>query len=180
MKLASLAALLILPLAGCLEVDVSDAAASPATPAASASARSGTKSDGLFYQYGASNTPADASVDPGTALNEYRAVHGLSKLRKSKKLTAAAQGHARDVARMGKVTHTGSDGSSIGDRARAEGYRYARIAENVAWTARGFPTVMQVWDDSPSHRETLQLRDVDQYGLARSGQYWVLMVGRSQ
>ncbi|MCR8546532.1 CAP domain-containing protein [Salipiger sp. P9] len=158
------AALLLLPLAGCLETELAPGA-------------SGAGSDGLYYKYGEAPSAPDAQVDPGRALNAYRTERGLPRLRVSPQLAAAAQAHARDMARMGKVGHVGSDGSSVMQRVRAQGYDAAEVAENAAWTARGFPTVLEGWDESPSHRKTLRRRDVADYGIGRAGDYWVLLVG---
>lgn len=179
MKPATLAVLLMLPLAACMEVDVR-AQAEPGSAGAGAAAPSGGGQDSShnYYMYGQSDDAPDAQVNPGRAFNDYRARLGLPRLSRSGRLDAAAAAHARDVARMGEVTHAGSNGSTIGQRVRAQGYDYGRVAENVAWTARGFPTVMKVWNDSPGHRANLRLRDVTEFGLARSGDYWVLLVAR--
>ncbi|GGG63284.1 hypothetical protein GCM10011415_07110 [Salipiger pallidus] len=193
MKTLFATTVLCLPLLACAEIDVrSDPGAdqrrgaavvtpaavstSPATNAAPS--RDGTGSDGLWYMYGQGNDAPDAAVNPGQALNAYRQAHGLQRLQQNGRLAAAAQAHARDVARMGKVGHTGSNGSTVGARAKAQGYNYSTVGENVAWTSRGFPTVMQIWDDSPGHRKNLRMREATQYGIGRSGDYWVLVVAR--
>lgn len=112
------------------------------------------------------------------SLNAYRAANGLPGLTRSAALQRAAEAHARDMARMGDMTHTGSDGSSVGDRVKRQGYRFGRVAENIAETGRGADRVMELWIASPPHRRNMLLRDVTQYGLAQSGDYWALVVGR--
>ncbi|APZ55030.1 CAP domain-containing protein [Salipiger abyssi] len=120
-----------------------------------------------------------AAVQAATpSLNAYRAANGLPGLTRSAALQRAAEAHARDMARMGDMTHTGSDGSSVGDRVKRQGYRFRRVAENIAETGRGADRVMELWIASPPHRKNMLLRDVTQYGLAQSGDYWALVVGR--
>ncbi|MBN9887676.1 CAP domain-containing protein [Pelagibaca abyssi] len=167
--------LICLGLAGCAGIDVRNDGQASAAPAAASAATADTP---LYYKYGMSDGTPDAPVDPDRAVNDYRAAHGLPRLSRSPRLVAAAKAHASDMARSGTVGHVGSDGSSILDRVRAQGYDAARVAENAGWTARGFATVLEGWDESPSHRKTLRLREVTEYGIGRSGQYWVLLVAR--
>ncbi|WP_236016541.1 CAP domain-containing protein [Salipiger abyssi] len=128
-------------------------------------------------------TPAVASQGAAAqaatpSLNAYRAANGLSGLSRSAALQRAAESHARDMERMGDMTHTGSDGSSVGDRVKQQGYRFRRVAENIAETGRGADRVMELWIASAPHRKNMLLPDVTQYGLAQSGDYWALVVGR--
>ncbi|EPX78613.1 CAP domain-containing protein [Salipiger mucosus] len=174
MRLA-LAALVMIPLAACVEVDVRDDAP---TGSSSRPAVSSSESAHAEYLYREQGAAPDAQVNPGQAFNDYRAANGLPRLARSSQLTAAAAAQARDMARMDQLTHEGANGSSVGDRARAQGYDYATVAENVAWTPRGFPTVMEVWNNSSGHRANMLKRNVTQYGIARSGDYWALVVGR--
>lgn len=167
--------LLCLGLAACAEIDLREDGQAGTAPAQTAAAADGTP---LYYKYGELGGTPDAPVDPGRAVNDYRASHGLHRLSRSPRLAAAAEAHARDMAQSGQVRHVGSDGSSVLERVRAQGYDAARVAENAGWTARGFATVLKSWDESPSHRKTLRLREVTDYGIGRSGQYWVLLVAR--
>ncbi|MCC2691634.1 CAP domain-containing protein [Nodularia sp. LEGE 04288] len=47
-------------------------------------------------------------------------------------LTCAAQVHSSDMARNRTMSHTGSNGSSVGDRIRQAGYKWRTYGENVA------------------------------------------------
>ena len=58
------------------------------------------------------------------AHNRLRTEAKLPPLAVSKKLQAAAEKHAKDMASMGKMTHKGSDGSSSIHRIVAKGYNY--------------------------------------------------------
>ncbi|WP_417719887.1 CAP domain-containing protein [Salipiger sp.] len=126
------------------------------------------------------SAPAANASAYGSAFNAFRAQKGLPQLRRSPRLEAAARKHARDIANMGKLTHRGSDGSQISGRVKATGYPMRRVAENAAWTAQGFDRVLKIWEGSPPHRKNMLRRDVEEYGLAKSGPYWVLVVGQKR
>ncbi|PLW70735.1 CAP domain-containing protein [Pseudohalioglobus lutimaris] len=66
-------------------------------------------------------------------------------------LEAAALSHSMDMANNDFFDHTGSDGSSAGDRATRAGYSWWTWGENIA---AGYPSVsaaMQGWIDSDGH-----------------------------
>jgi len=50
-------------------------------------------------------------------------------------LHKAAVKHSRDMATTGVQTHTGSDGSTIGQRVKREGYNFNRVTENIYTTS---------------------------------------------
>ncbi|MEL6136100.1 MAG: CAP domain-containing protein [Cyanobacteria bacterium J06628_6] len=115
--------------------------------------------------------------------NAERAAIGLSPLRLSAELGDAAQAHAEDMARRGELSHTGGDGSSMGDRIDATGYRYRAAGENVACgSARGSATLQQ-WMGSPGHRQNILNPDFTEIGFGQAdGQghcspYWVQVFG---
>ncbi|WP_417741760.1 CAP domain-containing protein [Salipiger sp.] len=179
--------LLLAPLAACVEVDVRD----PATPAPAATTAmtAPVRTSGAPGLRAGENAPTQSIVSNGgcpaasgqsadRAFASYRAAKGLPALKRSPALEAAAQAHARDVARLQTVTHVGSDGSKVGQRAREAGYRMRHVHENVGWTPCGFDFVLQSWTGSPSHLETMIRTDVSDYGIGRSGEYWVLITGQ--
>lgn len=84
------------------------------------------------------------------------------------------------------TSHTGSDGSSVGDRATAAGYAWSWIGENIAW---GYGTVQQVvdgWMASPGHCGNIMKADYKHIGLAcvrgtssnTWPNYWTLDLGK--
>ena len=89
------------------------------------------------------------------AHNTIRTEAKLKKLTLSRKLTAAAQAHAEDMAARRKMTHTGGDGSSSSERVKARGYRYFRTGENVAAGYFSVDRVMKGWMDSPPHKRNI-------------------------
>ena len=48
-------------------------------------------------------------------------------------------------------SHTGANGSSVGDRVTATGYVWQTVGENIAAGYPDLDAVMQGWVDSPSH-----------------------------
>jgi len=84
--------------------------------------------------------------------------------------------HAEDMVAQNYFSHTGANGSRFTQRARAAGYGCA-IAENIA---SGHPTegaVMAAWMQSSGHRRNILMPNAVEFGIGRSGNIWVLMMG---
>ena len=106
-------------------------------------------------------------------------------LARSAELDRVALAHARDMAARKSMSHTGSDGSTPGERATREGYRWRTIGENVAY---GQPTAERVvagWLDSPHHCENIMDPDFTDMGIGvaeaargEAGPYWAQVFGR--
>ena len=64
-------------------------------------------------------------------VNEERESQGLPAYSQHSQLRAAARIHSTDMACSGIFSHTGSDGSSVGDRVTAEGYSWSSVDENI-------------------------------------------------
>lgn len=110
--------------------------------------------------------------------NAYRAKNGLGALAASPVLEAVAEGHGRDMAKKGFFSHKGSNGSSVGQRAKRKGYRYCLIAENIAKGQRTPQEVMQSWISSKGHRTNLLQRKAREIGVIRqAGNIWVMVIG---
>lgn len=115
-------------------------------------------------------------------LNSSRRANGLNQLQFDRKLSAAAQSHACDMARNNLQGHTGSDGSSAKTRARAAGHDDCFVGESLAW---GFPRASEIvprWMNSAGHRQVLLLNGVTKFGIGitegAKGPNWVLVVAR--
>lgn len=125
-------------------------------------------------------TPAFASTESFVAqtLNAQRAAHGLQAVQPHKLLMAAAQAHARDMARGGFMSHRGSDGSNVAQRVERQGFCYRYVNENIAMGFRDPAQVMTGWYNSPGHRRNALSRKVTHYGFAAVDRSWVLVMGR--
>jgi len=66
-------------------------------------------------------------------------------------LAMAAYLHSEDMATHPFFSHTGSDGSSPGDRLAREGYDWRTYGENIAVNYPTVSTVMQGWLGSDGH-----------------------------
>ena len=112
-------------------------------------------------------------------LNAVRAQHGLAPLAIDARLGRIAAAHAQDMLDNGFFGHTGSDGGTLIGRARAEGYPFCYVAENLALGHDRHDQTLQLWLDSPLHRRNLLSDQPTRFGLARGpGNLWVLVLGR--
>ncbi|UWR21542.1 CAP domain-containing protein [Sulfitobacter sp. S190] len=121
--------------------------------------------------------PSFSSSVVDQQLNALRASRGLSTLKRSRALDRAAQMHAADMARRNFFSHKGSNGSTVGRRSKMAGYDWCRVAENIAKGQPDTASVMQAWKASSGHLRNMTIRDMDNYGIARSGPNWVMVLG---
>ena len=135
---------------------------------------------GFAPPVGASGNVENLSSAAMTQVNKIRARKGLAELRPDDKLTRAAGTHAQDMIRKRFFSHTGSDGSTIGTRARNQGYGPCVIAENIAKGHPRLDQVLSAWMGSRGHRRNILHADVTEFALVRgSGNVWVMVLGRS-
>lgn len=105
-------------------------------------------------------------------INALRASHGLPRLVISKPLSLAARSHSRDMALAGYFSHTTRDGRGFDVRVRhfyrSNGYRSWRAGENLLWASPEVDAerAVQMWIDSPAHREILFTRAWREIGLS--------------
>ena len=115
----------------------------------------------------------------GQILNDLRQQNGRAAIPPNAALTRAAMAHAQDMAANNFLGHTGSNGSSLRDRTRQQGYKACWIAENVAKGQSSASEVMNQWMGSGSHRKNMLNGKAAEYGLARGpGNAWVLVLAR--
>ncbi len=113
------------------------------------------------------------AIDMLAAVNQERSALGLAALTWDARLAEAAADHAQDMIDNDFEGHTGSDGSSVGDRATRAGYQWSWVGENVAWGQTSISQVMAAWMDSPGHRANILHASFSQLGAARIGNHWV-------
>ena len=129
--------------------------------------------------------PADAdrlAHEVVQRINAERRDVGLHPLRKSPMLSRGAQMHACDNAAHNRLSHTGTDGSSPGDRVLRVGYGFAFVSENVAMGYLRPGRVVQAWLHSTGHRRNIFERRNHEIGVAvavgRDGRrHWVMNGG---
>jgi uncharacterized protein YkwD len=81
-------------------------------------------------------------------------------------LTRAARAHSRDMVVWDFFSHTGSDGSTPGDRATRAGYRWSMLGENIASGARTPRQAVAGWLASPEHCANIMTAGFSQMGVA--------------
>lgn len=122
--------------------------------------------------------PAADAQQARQLLNGLRAEAGLGPVTPSPRLEEAAMTHALDMARNGFFSHDGSDGSSVGQRAKRAGYGWCTIAENIAKGQQSLTQVLGDWATSAPHRRNMLNPRITDYGLVRAqGDVWVLVLG---
>ena len=124
-------------------------------------------------------TRAAEAGDARSLLNAQRARRGLAPVSRSKKLTAAAAGHANNMATRGFFSHTSPNGRSVGHRVGRQGYDYCVVNENLSYGRRNLANVINAWMSSPGHRRNILNPKVTEFGVAQApGGYWVLVMAR--
>ncbi|MGB3136665.1 MAG: CAP domain-containing protein [Nodosilinea sp.] len=100
----------------------------------------------------------------------------------SDKLLTAAQRHAQDMATSRRMSHTGSNGSSMRSRIDATEYSWSTIGENVAVGQPTAAAVMSAWMSSPGHRQNILNPAFTELGIgyasAQGRIYWAQVFGR--
>jgi uncharacterized protein YkwD len=112
-------------------------------------------------------------------LNNVRSANGAAPVTYDARLGRAAQGHANDMLANNFFSHTGSDGSNVGQRVTAQGYQWRTVGENIARGQRDEEAVLQAWVNSPGHQRNNVNPNFEDFALAKAGagsqQYWVLV-----
>jgi uncharacterized protein YkwD len=107
------------------------------------------------------------------ALNGVRASQGLPALRADDNLNEAADSHSRGMVTSGVFSHDSASGTPCDVRIRR--FVKARlVGETLAWLA-GTPAAQQaqrtvdLWMNSPPHRQTLMTPGFKRIGVSRKG-----------
>ena|SRR5690554_2125555 len=91
------------------------------------------------------------------------------------RLIAAAQLHTEDMVRNGFFSHTGSDGSRVGQRVTRQGYTWRAVGENIAYGQRSVEQVVAAWMESPGHCRAIMDGSFTELGAARVENHWTLV-----
>jgi uncharacterized protein YkwD len=97
--------------------------------------------------------------------NNERTSRGLPALAFSAALTNGCQVHANDMAAMRRLTHTGSDGSNGGVRARRYGFAWVAWGENIASGFTSSQSLVAAWMNSSGHRANILNRSFTHMGI---------------
>ena len=76
------------------------------------------------------------------------------------------------------MSHTGSDGSDLRQRATRQGYLWSRLGENVAYGYTTPAGVVTGWLGSPGHCANIMNPDFTELGVGLHGTFWTQLFGR--
>jgi uncharacterized protein YkwD len=112
--------------------------------------------------------------------NKERAKEKMPPLEPNPLLFKMAREHSANMAKKGEMNHV-LDGKTPPDRAKAAGYDYLNIAENIAAAENTpLPDVMKGWMDSKIHRDNILSKEVTEIGLGiartEKGEYFYTQV----
>ena len=109
--------------------------------------------------------------------NQERSKYGLHPLSWNLQLYTAAKNHSIDMARMQRMSHTGSNGSDVSYRTKVQGYPYSMVAENVAGGQRTPQEVLFSWMNSSGHRRNILNLNYTKIGVGFHNGYWTQVFG---
>jgi uncharacterized protein YkwD len=96
-----------------------------------------------------------------SAVNSFRAAHGLGKLRESRALDRSARQHSLEMGKDGYFAHPSANGTAFWKRIRqyyaARNYSYWSVGENLLWSSPSVSAsgAMKLWIASPEHLANL-------------------------
>lgn len=108
-------------------------------------------------------------------INQHRRANGCAPVQLNEQLGAAAKSHSRDMAERNYFSHTGPDGSTFWQRAKAANYPYWASGETIG---AGYATGVEVvagWMGSQGHREIILTCNNDDIGIgvySKAGSQW--------
>ncbi|WP_064745382.1 CAP domain-containing protein [Pseudonocardia acaciae] len=110
--------------------------------------------------------------------NARRAAAGCKPLQVDSRLNKSAQRHGENMAGQGFFSHNDPSGNGFADRERAAGYQNTG-GENIARGYKSASQVMNIWMNSPSHRENILRCEFKTIGIGYvpNGSYWVQNFG---
>jgi uncharacterized protein YkwD len=115
-------------------------------------------------------------------INQRRASAALPALTVRSQLTTSARLHGADEACHNFTGHTGSDGSTVGQRVTRQGYAWTWIGENLFWgQSSTAASVVDWWMNSTAHRNNILSPNYTSIGVgyvylstSTYKQYWVV------
>lgn len=117
-------------------------------------------------------------------INQARLSAGVAPATENDNLTQAARRHSEDMAVNGWLSHTGTDGSTPGERMVQEGYAGIGWGEAIGYNASSAQSMFDWWMSSTPHRAILLDPLVREMGfgysyntMGRYNTYWVVDTG---
>ncbi len=129
----------------------------------------------LFATAGYSQTEKIDLQELLISTNQQRAKYGKKATKKrpgcepltwNETLAEAARVQANYLLKKKKLTHTGSNGSSVDSRVKKLGYNWRFVGENLAKGQETIDEVIKSWMLSPGHRKNILNPDYKEFGAA--------------
>jgi uncharacterized protein YkwD len=105
------------------------------------------------------------SAAAASMISGYRKNNGRGPVTVDPVLTQIAKAHASEMAAKTKVGHDVGSGN-LDVRAKARGYDYKRISENVAGGYQTLAEAFSGWRDSPDHKKNMLMPQATRIGIA--------------
>lgn len=120
-----------------------------------------------------------------TLVNQERAANSLHLLSCDQRLVNSSRGHSTDMATNDFFSHTGTGGTSGGDRMTSAGYTWNAWGENIAAGYSTAQATHDAWMNSPGHRANILNTTFCDIGVGYAydagstyGYYWTQNFGR--
>lgn len=173
MRLQVLTALPVVALLSACAENQTGTAARPATGPVTGFPGKVVRTDGdqdlQLVESGAARCNLIDAAEIGRALavtNSARVRQGLKPMQSNERAQAAAEVQACDMATRGTMTHTGSTTKGPSARIKAQGYRPAVTAENIAAGRFSFDQATAEWVASPKHLANIVIPGLKDFGTA--------------
>jgi len=130
-------------------------------------------------EYTTSEPAAHALIEETITLtNEQRSINGCASLAVSDRLCRIAQLRACDMAEKGYFDHVSPSGENVFTMLHEYNVFYIKSGENIALGDVSAEKIVQLWMESPTHRENLLSNGFCQIGIgvaeaADGKKYWV-------
>lgn len=106
-----------------------------------------------------------------------------SPVRWDTRIEAAALAHSIDMAQNQNFSHTGTDGSTAGDRLLMQGYNWSTWGENILVGLDNAPDAIDTWIGSPGHCSIIMGTSLKEIGAGvaqgifqgATASYWTLL-----
>lgn len=140
----------------------------------------------LLSNCGSTSAPSDADINAiassggsmPSLINQLRTQKGLNTLRVDSQLSQVAKTHALDMARTGKFSHTGSDGSSYFKRLADAGVSNESVktaTENIGNGSSDPALIFPAWVKSSHHRRNATQPNHTRMGVAEASGFWCVL-----
>lgn len=122
------------------------------------------------------SAPSVAGGFSAQQLNAIRSRAAVPAIGRNAQLDAAALEQAQFMAASNTMTHRGRNGSNVGARVGAQGYRWCVVAENVFRGHADPAFAIEAWRTSPGHFRNMTNGKVREFGMASVGEFHAMVL----